>query len=437
MIKTLRRRFIGITMLSVFIVLAVIFSAVIISNYLTIDRNMQMRMDLLIENGGSFLLFDGKNPENSDMPGNGDMPNPFGKSDGKRGKDFKRKGSFFSEEISGETPFDARYFTATFSDDGTISDIETDRIYTISENTAREKAQYVYSKKKTSGYDGDFKYVLTTIDEKTMVLFLDCGRELSTLRSFIKESIIIVFIGMLSIFVLVVFFSGVVTKPIAESYEKQKQFITDASHEIKTPLAIIEANNEVVEMENGQSEWTRTITRQISRLSSLTEKLVFLSRMDEEGYKQEMSAFNLSDAILDTVESYDGVCEVKGKTLSVDIPDSMIINGNEDNIRRMLSLLMDNAIKYSSENGTISISATQKKPKGKVSLIMENPVDDIAPGNLDILFERFYRNDNSRNSKTGGHGIGLSVVAAIVRTHKGKIHAQSPDGHSIVFSITL
>lgn len=276
--------------------------------------------------------------------------------------------------------------------------------------------------------------------------------------------------GLAVVFVMIYFFSGKILKPVSESYEKQKRFITDASHEIKTPLTIIDANTEVIEMMEGENEWTISTRKQVARLTSLTEKLVFLSRMDEEATKLEMLEFSLSDAILDTAEPFKAIARTKGKKLTIDVTDGILYTGDEKTIRQLVSILLDNAMKYSGcssvsfEKSNINkknlnkTSQTQNdcvtttgdtapeieltmRPSGKTRIItVWNTVDETAnikKGRQDMLFERFYRTDTSHNSKTGGFGIGLSAAYAIVKAHKGKITAESKDGRSIKFTIVL
>jgi signal transduction histidine kinase len=224
-------------------------------------------------------------------------------------------------------------------------------------------------------------------------------------------------------------------RPIAESYEKQRRFITDASHEIKTPLAIIEANTEVIEMDNGESEWTDSIRNQVKRLTGLTEKLVFLSRMEEEDNPLTMVDFSLSDAVSETAQSFEAVAAAQQKTLTSEIEPRITYHGDEASLRQCVSLLLDNAMKYSTENGAIRLTLSRS---GKnITLTLWNSAQGLTPGKQDILFERFYRPDSSRSRQTGGSGIGLSVAQAIVLAHKGKINARSDDGVSILFTITL
>ena len=387
--------------------------------------------------------------------------------------DLKRHG------ISPESQFDTRYFTVTINSKGKVENIDTSKIASVSSEKAAGYAKKLWKSGKKgdgkSGFAENCKYLTVDEDGSTMYIFLSCQRELSTIKTYILASVGISVFGLVVVFVMIFFFSGRILKPVSESYEKQKRFITDASHEIKTPLTIIDANTEVIEMMEGENEWTSSTRKQIARLTSLTEKLVFLSRMDEEATKLEMLEFSLSDAILDTAEPFKAVAQTKGKKLTIDVTDGILYTGDEKTIRQLVSILLDNAIKYSGcssvscENGNINKKNLNKtnlnettqtqnncvtttgdsapeieltmRPSGKNRIItVWNTVDDTAnikKGRQDMLFERFYRTDASRNSKTGGFGIGLSAAYAIVKAHKGKITAESKDGRSIKFTIVL
>lgn len=319
--------------------------------------------------------------------------------------------------------------------DGTVFSVDTGRIAAVSSEEAAEYAAQLYAQGKTGGFFENYKYQAHACNEGIMYIFLDCNEELETFYSFLFVSILASLIGILLVFALVLFFSKLAVRPVAESYEKQKQFITDASHEIKTPLTVIDANTEVLEMESGENEWTKSIKNQVKRLASLTEKLVFLSRMEEENAALQMADFSLSEAILQTAQPYEAIAEVQGKTLSLEIERNVSYYGNEASLRQLISLLLDNAMKYSNPGGSIAV---QFRTAGKNKVLsVKNTVSHIQKGKLDMLFERFYRLDSSRSSQTGGYGIGLSVARAIVTAHKGKISAQSDDGRSILFTIVL
>ena len=389
------------------------------------------------------------------------------KDNGLNENDLKRHG------ISPESQFDTRYFTVTINSNGEVENIDTSKIASVSSENAAEYAKKLWKSGKKgdgkSGFAESCKYLTVDEDGSTMYIFLSCQRELSTIKTYILASVGISVFGLVVVFVMIYFFSGKILKPVSESYEKQKRFITDASHEIKTPLTIIDANTEVIEMMEGENEWTSSTRKQVARLTSLTEKLVFLSRMDEEATKLEMLEFSLSDAILDTAEPFKTVARTKGKKLTIDVTDGILYTGDEKTIRQLISILLDNAIKYSGcssasfEKSNINKTNLNKttqtqndcvttinpapeieismKPSGRNRIItVWNTVDETAnikKGRQDMLFERFYRTDTSHNSKTGGFGIGLSAAYAIVKAHKGKITAESKDGRSIKFTIVL
>ena len=408
MIKKLQKKIIACAMCSMAFVLAAIIIGINIAGYANVCKNADMRIRLIAENNGKF-------PQYSKQP--------------------KKNVPYSNRDISPESAFDTRFFTVTLSEKGTILRLDTGKIAAIDSEEAAGYAATLYAKKRTHGFIDCYRYQMFQNENSILYIFVNTERELVTFRMSLFASIGISLLGLLLVFLMVTILSGMLVKPAAESYEKQKRFITDASHEIKTPLTIIDANTEVLEMTGGENQWTKSIRNQIGRLTALTEKLVFLSRMDEEGTKLEMADFPISDAVLDTAEPFLPLAETRGKKLTIDVQPALSYHGNEGTIRQMVSLLLDNAVKYSTENGEIRLSFHNH---GKnLLLTLWNTTDDMQPGRHTELFDRFYRPDASRNSKTGGHGIGLSVVQAIVMAHKGKITAESQDGKSLTISVIL
>ena len=314
-----------------------------------------------------------------------------------------------------------------------------DNIAAVDESDAESYAEQIITDGIEKGFIDIYRYMVVDCDDETggsRIIFVDCRQEIESFKNTLVYSVGVSLLGFLAVFTLVLFWSKKIFKPVAESYEKQKRFITDASHEIKTPLTIIDANTEVIEMMEGENEWTKSTRKQVARLTSLTEKLVFLSRMDEESTKLTMCEFSLSDAVLDTAEPFKAVAQTKDKKLEINVDEGISYVGDEKTIRQLISILLDNAMKYSES----SISITLKTSGRNRMITVWNTVDEstnIKKGRQDILFERFYRADSSHNSKTGGFGIGLSAAYAIVRAHKGRISARSEDGRSIEFMIVL
>lgn len=211
-------------------------------------------------------------------------------------------------------------------------------------------------------------------------------------------------------------------RPVIESMEKQKQFITDAGHELKTPIAIISANTEVIEMCSGESEWTESIHHQTERLTSLVTQLLTLAKMDEGGGQLELKEWNASETIIEAVQSFEAPAVTKQITLQTDIAKELRMEGDAARIHQLVSLLVDNAVKYTPEGGKIHIFWRKNGKKAEFSV--QNTCDTLPEGDLNRLFDRFYRADVSRARESGGYGIGLSVAAAIVKAHKGKITAE-------------
>lgn len=419
MIRDLRKKFILVAMLSTMLVLTAIMGVVNFSNYREmLDRADEMTA-LLEQNDGKF-------PEEPSWHEQDDTETPPAKPE----NDEKDKSRF-----SVETPFETRYFTVTVDENGEVTDCDLDRIAAVDEETAEEYTQTAQQKNKTTGFQGIYRYRVTETEDGAKYVFLDCRREISNFRTVLVTTISVSLLGLAAVFVLVVIFSRMVFRPVEESIQKQKRFITDASHELKTPLTIIDANIEVMEMESGESQWTKSTRKQIQRLFGLVQQLVTLSRLDEEKGLEEKCEFNLSEAVSECVQPYESLAQTREKNLTLNIEEDITYTGDERSIRQLAGILMDNAVKYSSENGNITL--TLKKKGKKIFLEVYNDADDLPQGKLDVLFERFYRLDSSRNSGTGGSGIGLSMAKAIVQAHKGKITAENKNGRGLTITVIL
>jgi two-component system sensor histidine kinase CiaH len=267
------------------------------------------------------------------------------------------------------------------------------------------------------------------------VIFLECNRSLSNARSFFLISLLVSLIGFAAVLLLVVLLSRRAIRPIQESYEKQKRFITDAGHELKTPLTVIDADISVLEMDVGKSEWIDDVRAQTKRLTKLTNDLVYLSKMDEENRSQSHIDFPLSDIAAEEAQSFRSRALMEKKSFESRIAPMINYNGDERAIRQLISILLDNALKYSDEGGSIRIALARR---GKnISLSVYNTTREIQSDDLSHLFDRFYRTDRSRNSETGGYGLGLSIAQAVVSAHRGKISAKSSDGHSLTVTALL
>lgn len=404
MIKKLRQKFILISMFSLTFVIAIIIGIINIQNYSSIVKRADEKLELILNNNGIF---------------------PREKDDKMTPPDNK---------MSPEAPFETRYFSVTFNNNGEITKVNIDRIAAIDELSAESYATSLYNNSKTKGFFRNYRYQSKTTDTETLYVFIDCQHDLITFREFLYASLLFSLIGITAIFLLVLFSSKIILKPISESYEKQKHFITDASHELKTPLTVIDASADVLEMEVGENEWITSIKDQVTRLTKLTEDLLMLSRMNETN-KVIFTDFSLSEVLEDSIKRFESVAISQGKTIKTNIPNNISYNGEINMISQLFSILLDNALKYTNEKGLIKVSLTETEKNKKI--VFYNTCENIEIGNHDYLLERFYRKDSSRNSNTGGHGIGLSIAKSIIDNHKGKINIKSDDGKSITITITL
>ena len=205
--------------------------------------------------------------------------------------------------------------------------------------------------------------------------------------------------------------------PVAESYEKQRQFITDANHELKTPLTLILSDLDIVESEFGKSEWIDDMRIEGERMKTLIHQLVLLSRMDEDQANLRICPFDLSNAALDTVSEFQALAFEQKKNLAAQVEPTIEYHGDEGLIRRLLSILLDNAVKYCDDNGKIMVTVKQKR---HISITVENTYSSVDSLELEKLFDRFYRADKSRTFN-GSFGVGLSIARAIAKNHHGDI----------------
>lgn len=428
--RRLRRKFILVAMGAVTVVLTLIIAGINVVNYSHVCKMADARLDYILAGKGGI---DWEEEPRTDL-GNGGDANTGMVADGDRAG--ARVGHF--EGMTAESPFDTRYFTVTLVDEQVV-DVNTARIAAVGAKRAARIAMGLDSKGWTSGFSGNYRYTATVQGEKTTYVFVDCSRELASFHSFLSASVAISCIGWLAVLAIVTAASGAVIRPMVESYSKQKRFITDASHEIKTPLAVIDAANEVQEIESGESEWTQSIHEQVARLTALTERLVFLARMDEGSEGFTMASIDLSEAVDKAAAPFESVAVSRGKRLSMSVATGVRAHADAAAVTQVVELLLDNATRYASEGSVIELSlraVSRGAGKGSAELVVSNAVDELPEGDLDRLFDRFYRVDVSRSSKTGGSGVGLSVVRAIAEAHGGSASVCGR-GNQITFTVRL
>lgn len=420
-IKTLRRKFIAATMLSLAAVLLVILGGVNLMSYQKVISDADAILELLCANSGTFPEFPtGKRPAQAaaQPPISADKP------------------GFGDRGLSPETPYESRYFSVVLDETGQVVYTDTMQIAAIDDDTAASYAQAVWQSGRTSGFWEDYRYACRSEANGWRIIFLDCGRTLSGFRTTLLASVMLALVGLGAVLVLLLILSGRIIRPVAESYEKQKRFITDAGHELKTPLTIISADTDLAEMECGENEWLEDIRRQAQRLTGLTEDLIYLSRMEEAQPRLQFLEFPISDVVEEMAQSFLAPARSQDKKLEIEVKPMISCNGDEKAVRQLVSILMDNALKYAPPGGHLTLRL-ERQGRTVVLTVSNTTIYPVDKESLEHLFDRFYRADQSRNTQTGGYGLGLSIAKSIVSAHRGKIRAESPVPDLLTIVVSL
>ncbi len=412
MIAKLQRRFILICTVSVLSVVALIFGVILVWNLSSMNRNMDILADRVSEGGGRFPPFQEEGHKPDRVPPQKDQSFDF---------------------ITPETPFSTRHFTVLFDASGEVAKTFTESIYSISEEQAIVYARKVLDGSKDRGWMSYFRYKVFSTEMGSGVVFVDGSMNRSAMMQSMAIAGVVLLVCAALVLVLIFLLSKKAVKPIAESYEKQKQFITDANHELKTPLTLILTNLDIAEAELGQNEWLDDIRSEGHRMADLVNQLVALSRLDEETHSLKLSNLSLGQMVSETVSEFEPLATSRGKSLGADIDTEISYLGDEELLRRLVGILMDNAIQYGDPDGDIIVTLHRHR---HVVLTVENTYAAVGEIELNRLFDRFYRADKARTFK-GGYGVGLSMAKAIVEKHKGEISVYQKDGTRIGFKVVL
>lgn len=407
MLKKIRRRFILAAMAAFGTVMLVILAGINVANYIqTTSMQDHLAADLLLYGPRAFNPPREGGPPKRDRPGRGP-----------------------------EAEFITRFFTVQVSPEGNVTEISRDHISSIDDETAAAYADAILQKRKEKGYYRDYRYLARRDEAGTTILFLNASVHLQFMASLLLVSSAIGLASLFLVFCLVVFFSRYAIRPYARNMERQKRFITDAGHELKTPITSIATSADIAAMEYEGDEWIANIRKQTERLARLVGDLVALSRLDEEMPFPEKSRFSLSDAAWEAAEPFAVLAKANGKQYSQTIEESIDFHGDRGSIQKIISILLDNAVKYSDEGGQIQLDVYRRHGKARIEVFNTCNLADTS--DLNRLFDRFYRMDESRSVHSGGTGIGLSMALAIAETHGGKITVKSPTGKTICFKVIL
>lgn len=455
-IQKLRHKFMLVSMLTYALVMFFMGACINLSNYYMSNRQIRSVTSYILEHEG-ILPYTGQKEQAQDiLSGAGSAENPD-----HDGADLKKTdagptisvtpavsdedirhitgagGDSVLDDFSPEFHYSARYFTATFGQDGSLETIRTTHVTELTKDQAMLVAKAAYQFRNSFGRLGNYYFRKGEIsDGSTMIVCLNCTSQIRSNRRILNITLLISIAGLLITFILVFIFSNRVIQPEIENVRRQKQFITNASHELKTPLAVIRANTEIEEMMNGQSEWTESTMRQIDRLDGLVQNLVMISRAAEQEDRSVMTEINVSQNIEESVNPYRSLAQQEKKELLLRITPDVRMLADESKIRQLAALLVDNAFKYCDEGGTIRITLDPLRKGKALRLVVANTFSEGANIDYSRFFERFYREDESHSVDRGGYGIGLSIAESICQQYGGSISAAWKNGE-IAFTCYL
>ena len=402
MTRTLKKRFIIFTMMAVTCLLLFIVLAINGLNWMMQERQTDMILETLVASDGLF-----QNMDFDPLP-------PFLPS-----LDMDRMRA-------------SRFFIVSSDEDGNVVDINTDQISSIDTEAARSYALKVLESGRETGRADGYKYAVKQLGSQQLIFFMDTSAQNENFFSVLFVSVAIAALCWVILLFIVLILSGKVVRPVLIGMEKQKQFITNAGHEMKTPLAIIQSNNDTMALIYGENKYNTHIRNQTKRLNALMSNLLTLAKLDED-IPLSTETVNISDVANELLPVYRDDAQNRGLHFNVQIEPDIVVQTNRDSFRQLLTILLDNALKYTAENGSIQFSlATDGR---KIRIIEENTCDPSLEPDPERLFERFYRGDTARTQSkdTSGYGIGLSAARAICENSGGTLYAEYTSENSVRF----
>ena len=409
MFRKLRIRFIAIASLAILIVLFSVVGVLNSVRYIQTVNEINKILTLISDNGGTF-------------------PSVF------------KATTELGDTVSVDTLFQYRYFSAVIDEDGNITSLNSSNISDLSDEQVEN---YLTKINKSGDTSGAFRYnnhtysylVTDESDDSTLIVVLDSTNQIEDNMTLLHLSLWMSGVSLAFFVLMVSIFSGRVIEPFIRNYERQRRFITNAGHELKTPLAIISANNELVEMMNGESEWTKSTNDQVERMTGLINSLVAMARLEEQP-EVVLTDLNFSAIAEDAAEDFKGPVIKDGKQFVMEIQPDIHVKAEEKSLFELVTLLVDNANKYCDTGGTVSVKLSKANRLSKARLEISNTYAEGKNVDYSKFFERFYREDESHNNKKSGYGIGLSMAQTMVKLFKGSISV-SYSGDTITFLVSL
>lgn len=421
MFKKLRNRFLLLNLIIISIMMIISFTSIYLITYKNVRNDINMEMNKLTE-------FDQKTDLNLKEP-KLDNNNYTKSNNGKKEEGRAKRSVCFTLIVDNDNNILSRVSVFNM-DDGFY---ETAKEYALENNRKVgdfELDDTIWEYRINPSLDGS-GYKIT---------FLDVTHSYDYLRNLVYTFSAVAFVMLIAIFFISKFFANRSIKPIKETFERQKQFIADASHELKTPLAVINTNAEVLlanseDTIKNQSKWINYIKSETERMTKLTNDLLYLAQADHSDVKLISTDFDLSETIEDVIMTMEAPIFENNMVLDYDIDPNIICHGNSEQIKQVVMILLDNALKYTNDKGKINL--TLKKYNNKAIMSVSNTGKGIPAEHLNHLFHRFYRVDKSRSKNSGGYGLGLAIAKSIVEEHSGKVAVKSVVDELTTFTIEL
>lgn len=398
MIRSIRRKFILIAVISMIGTMTVLCAAIGIGNHRATASRVDRAIFILHQNGGSFLP-------------------PASRSDP----------SDFNFQVTPETAFETRYFIVGLTAQREIRSVNLEHIAALDRQTVVDTVSRIMDAGTERGYVDYYRFgIFPDEDGGSTVIVVDCFLQLQAVNNMLRITVSVFLACILIVFILLLFLSKRAIRPFVDNLERQRQFVTDASHELKTPLAILSADLGLLEDAYGRDPWLESARSQISRLDKLIKDLVELARTEETAKADAVACFSVSEIARASADAFQPLAEAGGKALAAEIAGEITLKGVQDDFFRLFSILLDNAVKYCDPEGTIRLAVSLRGRS--VCIAVSNPCKGVDTAQLPRYFDRFYRADTSRDRATGGYGIGLSTAKAIVVRHRGRISSRYAAG---------
>ncbi len=432
MIRRLRRRVILVALAGLLLASAGLVAAINWMNWNSLEQQAGQVLDMLAENNGQRPAADGAEgqrpvkPEGTQPPDRGPGATPPGEM-----KNKKNRGSKAVMNAASMT----NYYTATVDEEGRVLSWHSDRTDLYTDAEIADMALWAVQAGKDRGRNDTRFYCLTEKAGERLLIVVDSRLEIQNAESVLRLTVLVAVIEDALLSIGAVWLIRKLVQPVDEAMEKQKQFVWDASHELKTPLAVISANADVLAAEAGESKPLQYIQSEVRRTDSLIQNLLTLARMEKGTAQAVHVQFDLSRALLEVALPFESAIFEEGKSLEMDIPDGIEYTGDGEMIKQLAVILLSNAQKYSDDGGRIRIALEAKGDKRILRVHNTGPA--IPPEAQQRIFDRFYRVDSSHNREVEGNGLGLAIAQSIVAAHRGKITVHSAEGEGTEFTVIL